>query len=136
MEHSLSDIIIFIFSVICINHKLQIILVDDASERKYLQQELEDAIGKLDKVQLLRSKQRSGLVGARLMGAKVAQGDVLVFLDAHCEVRYLLYLNPLSILCKAAALRKASRTYDTISSTRPSFWVIVFTYLLSVVCYS
>ncbi|XP_039756094.1 polypeptide N-acetylgalactosaminyltransferase 3-like isoform X2 [Pararge aegeria] len=64
----------------------QIILVDDASERKYLGQELEDAVARLNKVKLLRSVNRTGLVGARLMGARVATGNVLVFLDAHCEV--------------------------------------------------
>ncbi|XP_045775251.1 polypeptide N-acetylgalactosaminyltransferase 3-like [Maniola jurtina] len=64
----------------------QIILVDDASDRKYLGKELEDAIARLDIVQLLRSVNRTGLVGARLMGARAATGDVLVFLDAHCEV--------------------------------------------------
>ncbi|XP_034834758.1 polypeptide N-acetylgalactosaminyltransferase 3-like [Maniola hyperantus] len=64
----------------------QVILVDDASDRKYLGKELEDAIARLDKVQLLRSVNRTGLVGARLMGARAATGDVLVFLDAHCEV--------------------------------------------------
>ncbi|XP_013148333.1 PREDICTED: polypeptide N-acetylgalactosaminyltransferase 3-like [Papilio polytes] len=64
----------------------QIILVDDASDRKYLGKELEDAVEKLKNVQILRSTQRKGLVGARLMGARSAIGDVLVFLDAHCEV--------------------------------------------------
>lgn len=64
----------------------QIILVDDASERKYLLKELDDAVANLDKVQILRSKERKGLVNARLMGARAAVGDVLVFLDAHCEV--------------------------------------------------
>ncbi|CAG4952143.1 unnamed protein product [Colias eurytheme] len=64
----------------------QIILVDDASTRRYLGKELDDAIVKLNKVQILRSTNRTGLVGARLMGAHKATGDVLVFLDAHCEV--------------------------------------------------
>jgi polypeptide N-acetylgalactosaminyltransferase len=38
------------------------------------------------KVKLLRLEQRQGLVRARLKGAKNASGDVLMFLDAHCEV--------------------------------------------------
>ncbi|XP_063386456.1 polypeptide N-acetylgalactosaminyltransferase 3-like [Cydia fagiglandana] len=64
----------------------QIILVDDASERRYLGKELDDAIVNLDKVEIIRMKERKGLVGARLLGARKAEGDVLVFLDAHCEV--------------------------------------------------
>ncbi|CAG4942340.1 unnamed protein product [Parnassius apollo] len=64
----------------------QIILVDDASERKYLGKELDDAVSNLEKVHILRSLERKGLVGARLIGARTATGDVLVFLDAHCEV--------------------------------------------------
>ena len=34
---------------------------------------------------VLRLKERSGLVAARLLGAKEATGDTLTFLDAHCE---------------------------------------------------
>lgn len=34
---------------------------------------------------IIRSKERIGLVKARLQGASVAKGDVLTFLDAHCE---------------------------------------------------
>lgn len=38
------------------------------------------------KVKLLRLSYRQGLIRARLHGARNAKGDILVFLDAHCEV--------------------------------------------------
>uniref|UniRef100_A0A1A9V2R5 Polypeptide N-acetylgalactosaminyltransferase n=1 Tax=Glossina austeni TaxID=7395 RepID=A0A1A9V2R5_GLOAU len=64
----------------------EIILVDDASDRNYLKRQLENYIKVLSvPTRLFRMASRSGLVSARLMGAKHARGDVLVFLDAHCE---------------------------------------------------
>ena len=36
-------------------------------------------------VKIVRVKERSGLIRARLAGSEHATGDVLVFLDAHCE---------------------------------------------------
>ena len=36
-------------------------------------------------VKIVRTAQRSGLIRARITGAKAATGDVLIFLDSHCE---------------------------------------------------
>ena len=68
-------------------HLLQeIILVDDASNRDFLQKELEDYITKLPVLtKVLRLKTREGLVAARLLGSEASTGEVLTFLDAHCE---------------------------------------------------
>ncbi|XP_034106361.1 LOW QUALITY PROTEIN: polypeptide N-acetylgalactosaminyltransferase 3 [Drosophila nasuta] len=64
----------------------EVILVDDASDRSFLKKQLEAYIQVLAvPTRLYRMKERSGLVPARLMGAQHARGDVLTFLDAHCE---------------------------------------------------
>ncbi|CAG9767267.1 unnamed protein product [Ceutorhynchus assimilis] len=64
----------------------EIILVDDASEREFLKNPLDDYIASLPvKTFVIRSPERIGLIKARLKGAKIAKGEVLTFLDAHCE---------------------------------------------------
>lgn len=64
----------------------EIILVDDASERDFLKKPLDDYVSTLPvETKIIRNSERVGLVQARLQGARVAKGSVLVFLDAHCE---------------------------------------------------
>lgn len=63
----------------------EVILVDDFSDLDHLKQPLDDYMGKLMKVRVMRNKKREGLIRARLLGASVATGDVIVFLDSHCE---------------------------------------------------
>jgi len=36
-------------------------------------------------VKLYRNKERLGLIRTRTLGADYSTGDVIVFLDAHCE---------------------------------------------------
>ena len=77
----------------------EIILVDDSSDRTFLGLELTKYMNKLSKealipIKILRSFNRTGLIRARLLGANVAKGKVLTFLDAHCEAA-IGWLQPL-----------------------------------------
>ncbi|XP_038164887.1 polypeptide N-acetylgalactosaminyltransferase 6-like [Cyprinodon tularosa] len=63
----------------------EILLVDDASTDDHLKAPLDEYMQWLPKVRVLRQKERKGLITARLMGAEAAGGEVLTFLDSHCE---------------------------------------------------
>nr|CAH8871614.1 unnamed protein product [Trichobilharzia regenti] len=66
----------------------EIILVDDGSSREYLKDKLDNFLASAypdGKVRAIHLKKREGLIRAKLAGAKEATGDVLIFLDSHCE---------------------------------------------------
>lgn len=50
-----------------------------------LKDQLDEYLKRLSIVQVVRQRERKGLITARLLGASVATGDTLTFLDAHCR---------------------------------------------------
>lgn len=67
----------------------EIILVDDFSDRENLRDQLDEyVIENLPIVQIIRLKRRTGLIGARMAGARRATANVLIFLDSHVEANY------------------------------------------------
>uniref|UniRef100_A0A7E4VRV4 Polypeptide N-acetylgalactosaminyltransferase n=1 Tax=Panagrellus redivivus TaxID=6233 RepID=A0A7E4VRV4_PANRE len=64
----------------------EVVLLDDFSQRAELKSKLDDYIKRFDgKVRIIRKNERHGLIRAKLAGAKEAVGDIVVFLDSHCE---------------------------------------------------
>ncbi|XP_036376950.1 polypeptide N-acetylgalactosaminyltransferase 11 isoform X2 [Megalops cyprinoides] len=74
----------------------EVILVDDNSELADLKEDLDAYVRQNlpGKVKLVRNQRREGLIRGRVIGASHATGEVLVFLDSHCEVNEM-WLQPL-----------------------------------------
>ncbi|NXD83493.1 GALT1 acetylgalactosaminyltransferase, partial [Halcyon senegalensis] len=93
----------------------EIVLVDDASERDFLKRPLENYVKKLKvPVHVIRMEQRSGLIRARLKGAAASKGQVITFLDAHCECT-VGWLEPLLARIKADRRTVVCPIIDVIS---------------------
>lgn len=65
----------------------EIILVDDGSTKPWLKETLDEHVALLPKTRILRLAVRSGLVIARLTGAKAATAQTFTVLDSHIEVQ-------------------------------------------------
>ncbi|XP_040610245.1 inactive polypeptide N-acetylgalactosaminyltransferase-like protein 5 [Mesocricetus auratus] len=73
----------------------EIILVDDMSDIDDLKEKLDYQLEFFrERIKLIRNKKREGLIRSRMIGASRASGDILVFLDSHCEVNRV-WLEPL-----------------------------------------
>lgn len=94
---------------------VDIILVDDKSTLEELKGKLEDYVAKFPKIKLIRAVEREGLIRGRMLGAKHASGEVLVFLDSHCEVNKE-WLPPLLERIKDNAKTVVCPMIDIISS--------------------
>lgn len=71
----------------------EIIIIDDSSEPEYSYKTVEHLI-RSDLVTMVQTNKREGLIRARLFGARLAKGDVLIFLDSHIEAN-IGWLEPL-----------------------------------------
>ncbi|XP_005100984.1 N-acetylgalactosaminyltransferase 7 isoform X2 [Aplysia californica] len=64
----------------------EVVLIDDGSDYDFLKDKLENYIKQFNGlVKIFRNSERLGLITARTKGAEHSSGDVIVFLDAHCE---------------------------------------------------
>ncbi|XP_072179710.1 inactive polypeptide N-acetylgalactosaminyltransferase-like protein 5 [Diadema setosum] len=94
----------------------EVILVNDASDDDELQKKLRNIPPLVrSKVRLIHSKQREGVTRANLRGAKEARGEVLVFLESHCEVN-THWLEPMLDLIHQGPTTVVSPIVDPIDA--------------------
>ncbi|KHJ93524.1 glycosyltransferase, group 2 family protein [Oesophagostomum dentatum] len=68
----------------------EVILYEDASEEEHQLTKYLEKFGSITgygkKMRIIRSEERQGLIRAKTLASREAKGDVLVFMDSHCEV--------------------------------------------------
>lgn len=71
-------------------------------------------------VHVVRQPERKGLITARLLGASVAQGEVLTFLDAHCKKTHTTTMLRKPQLIGTIALQNVHNTASYLSYNSPN----------------
>lgn len=86
----------------------------------HLKSVLSEYVSHLDGVRLIRSTRRLGVGGCRALGAARAAGEVLVFMDSHCECQKG-WLEPLlervaqdRLLCKTLLIPLQDSSVNTL----------------------
>ncbi|OQV15207.1 putative N-acetylgalactosaminyltransferase 9 [Hypsibius exemplaris] len=103
-------------------HLLEVLLVDDASEREENKADLDNYVSSHfgTRVRILRQPAHKGLIQGKLAGARNATTEVLVFLDSHCEVN-VGWLEPLLARIKTNRKLVACPMVDTIRAEDMSY---------------
>ncbi|XP_049499064.1 inactive polypeptide N-acetylgalactosaminyltransferase-like protein 5 isoform X1 [Panthera uncia] len=113
------------FSVVNLTPRLfleEIILVDDMSDSDDLKEKLDHHLEIFrGKIKLIRNKKREGLIRSRMIGASRASGDILVFLDSHCEVNKV-WLEPLLHAIAKDPKMVVCPLIDVIDSVTLEYW--------------
>ena len=101
----------------------EIILVDDFSDKPHLRGKLERYIHRYlpSKVKLMRLPKREGLIRARLEGARAATGEVILYLDSHCECN-TGWLEPLLARIKENPLAFVVPIIDVIDDSTLEYY--------------
>lgn len=82
-------------------------------------------------VRIVRTNERSGLIRARIAGAKAAVGDVLIFLDAHCEASPGWYVQIASFIfdyqyfCFKYSLLNSNSTFCMLFSFYKNYFALM-----------
>lgn len=83
----------------------------------FLKKKLENYVRTLEvPVRILRMEQRSGLIRARLRGAAATKGQVITFLDAHCECT-VGWLEPLLARIREDRYEPTHYSHDNVHTS-------------------